>query len=169
MHRVFALAALAATLTLAACGGGSNNSSSEQPAGGAAKSDTVGIKQVAGFGRVLVDSTGRALYTPDQEMKGMIRCTGSCTSEWVPVGAGDQPTAAAGAGKVGVIKRPDGARQVTLNGLPLYTFVDDSPSHVTGDGDKDRFAGQDFTWHVLLAGGATGTGSTSGTNTHYGY
>jgi predicted lipoprotein with Yx(FWY)xxD motif len=167
MHRLLVLAAVAATLTIAACGG-SSNSSNEAPAG-AAKSDTVGIKQVGGFGRVLVDSTGLALYTPDQEAKGMVRCTGSCTSEWQPVAADGTPSAAAGAGKVGVIKRPDGARQVTLDGMPLYTFVQDSPSQVTGDGFTDQFAGEKFTWHVVLAGGAKGTGSSAGTSGQYGY
>jgi predicted lipoprotein with Yx(FWY)xxD motif len=166
MPRVLALAAVAATLTIAACGGSSN--SSQTPAG-AATADTVGIKQVAGLGRVLVDSSGRALYTPDQETKGMISCTGSCTAEWLPVGAGAKPTAAAGAGRVGVVKRPDGTRQVTLDGMPLYTFVDDSPSKITGNGDTDRFGGHDFTWHVVLAGGAKGTGSSSGTSGQYGY
>jgi predicted lipoprotein with Yx(FWY)xxD motif len=165
MHRVLALAAVAATLTIAACGGSNN----DQAASGAATSNTVGIKQVSGIGRVLVNSTGLALYTPDQEAKGMIRCTASCTSVWQPVDAGGKPTAAAEAGKVGVIKRPDGARQVTLNGMPLYTFAQDSPSQVTGDGAKDQFGGSEFTWHVVLAGGAKGAGSSTGTSGQYGY
>ena len=164
MHRVLVLAAVAATLTIAACG----SSNSDQAAVGAGASNTVGIKQVSGVGRVLVGPTGLALYTPDQEAKGMIRCTGPCTSEWVPLAA-THPTAAAGAGKLGVIKRPDGGRQVTLNGMPLYTFADDSPSKVTGDGDTDKFGGQSFTWHVVLADGAKGTGSTADANTQNGY
>jgi predicted lipoprotein with Yx(FWY)xxD motif len=163
MHRVLTLAAIAATLIVAGCGGSDSN---ETPAS-ATTSDTVGVKQIDGFGRVLVDASGMALYTPDQEAKGMIRCTGTCTSEWQPVDAGGKPTAAAGAGKIGVIKRPDGGRQVTLDGMPLYTFVEDSPSQITGDGFRDRFGGKDFTWHVVLAGGAKGTGS--GTSDQYGY
>jgi predicted lipoprotein with Yx(FWY)xxD motif len=168
MHRVLVVAAVAATLTIAACGS-SNNSNSDQAAAGGGNSETVGVKSVAGVGRVLVDTGGLALYTPDQEAKGMIRCTGSCTSEWQPVAATGHPTAAAGAGNVGVIKRPDGARQVTLDGMPLYTFADDSPSKVTGDGFKDQFDGKSFTWHVVLAGGAKGTGSGTGTSGQYGY
>jgi predicted lipoprotein with Yx(FWY)xxD motif len=167
MHRVLVLAAVAATLTIAACGGSSSNS--DQAAVGAGASNTVGIKQVSGVGRVLVGPTGLALYTPDQEAKGMISCTAACTSVWQPVAAGGKPTAATGAGQVGVIKRPDGARQLTLDGMPAYTFVQDSPSQVTGDGAKDQFGGRNFTWHVLLAGGAKGTGSSGGTNNQYGY
>jgi predicted lipoprotein with Yx(FWY)xxD motif len=169
MHRALTLAAVAATLTIAACG--SSNSSSDQAASGAtgAGPDTVGIKQVSGVGRVLVGPTGLALYTPDQEAKGTIRCTGPCTSEWLPLATKAHPTAAAGAGKIDVIKRPDGARQVTLNGMPLYTFANDAPSKVTGDGETDKFGGQSFTWHVVLADGAKGTAGTADTNNPNGY
>jgi predicted lipoprotein with Yx(FWY)xxD motif len=169
MHRLLAGAAVAASLTLAACGGSSNN---EAPAARAASSDTVGIQQVTGIGRVLVDSSGMALYTPSEERSGKIVCTGSCTSEWQPVQADGTPTAASGAGRVGVIKRPDGARQVTLAGMPLYTFAQDSPGQITGDGFQDKFGGTSFTWHVVLAGGRKGTGAATDTNdssSNYGY
>jgi predicted lipoprotein with Yx(FWY)xxD motif len=169
MHRLLTCAAVAATLTLAACGGNSNSSSNQTPA--AAKSDTVGIQQVNGVGRVLVDSSGMALYTPNQEAHGKIVCVASCTSEWQPVNVGKaKPTAAMGAGNVGVVKRPDGARQVTLDGMPLYTFVQDSPGQITGDGFQDKFGGTSFTWHVVLAGGSKGTGTgAAGSSGSYGY
>jgi predicted lipoprotein with Yx(FWY)xxD motif len=83
MHRVLTLAAIAATLIVAGCGGSNSNSNSnsgETPAS-AAMSDTVGVKQIDGIGKVLVDTSGMALYTPDQEAKGMIQCTGSCTGD----------------------------------------------------------------------------------------
>lgn len=168
MHRVLILAAVAATLIVAGCGGGSSSNSSDQASTGAMTSDTVGVKPIDGFGRVLVDSSGMALYTPNQEASGKVRCTGSCTSEWQPVNVDGKPTSAPGAGKVGVIKRPDGMRQVTLNGMPLYTFVQDSASQVTGDGSNDQFDGMDFTWHVVLAGGAKGAGHAH-TSGQYGY
>lgn len=168
MHRLLlTCAAVAATLTLAACGG--NSTGSGTPA--AAKSDTVGIQNVNGVGRVLVDSMGMALYTPNQEAHGKIVCVASCTSEWQPVNPGKgKPTAAAGAGNVGVVKRPDGARQVTLKGMPLYTFVQDSPGQITGDGFQDKFGGTPFTWHVVLAGGSKGTGTGGASSSgSYGY
>lgn len=167
MHRVLTLAAIAATLIVAGCGG-SNSNGGETPAS-AAMSDTVGVKQIDGIGKVLVDTSGMALYTPDQEAKGMIQCTGSCTAIWQPVAPAGKPTAAAGAGTVGVVKRPGGSRQVTLDGMPLYSFVQDSPSQITGDGFKDQFDGKSFTWHVVLAGGAKGTGTASKTSSQYGY
>jgi predicted lipoprotein with Yx(FWY)xxD motif len=167
MHRLLlTCAAVAATLILAACGGNSNGN---QPA--AAKSDTVGIQKVNGVGRVLVDSSGMALYTPNQEANGKIACMASCTSIWQPVDLGTgKPTAAMGAGTVGVVKRPDGSRQVTLDGMPLYTFVQDSPGQITGDGFQDKFGGTSFTWHVVLAGGSKGTGTGAASSSgSYGY
>jgi predicted lipoprotein with Yx(FWY)xxD motif len=167
MHRLLAGAAVAASLTLAACGG------SNEMAARTAPSDTVGIQHVTGIGRVLVDSSGMALYTPNQEGNGKIVCTGSCTSEWQPVDvAHGKPSAAQGAGRVGVIDRPGGGRQVTLDGMPLYTFVQDSPGQITGDGFHDTFGGTSFTWHVVLAGGGKGTGAAPNANnssSNYGY
>jgi predicted lipoprotein with Yx(FWY)xxD motif len=160
-------AAVAATLALAACGG---NSNSNQMPGAATTSDPVGIQNVNGVGRVLVDSSGMALYTPNQEAHGKIACMGSCTSIWQPVAPAGKPTAAAGAGTVGVVRRPDGTRQVTLDGMPLYSFVQDSPGHITGDGFQDKFGGTSFTWHVVLAGGSKGTGTRAASSSgSYGY
>ena len=172
MHRLLAGAAVVASLTLAACGG-SSNSNNSTPAR-AASADTVDIQQVAGIGRVLVDSSGMALYTPNQEANGTIACTASCTSIWQPVSvAHGKPTAQQGAGKVGVVKRPDGSQQVTLDGMPLYSFVEDSPGQITGDAFHDNFGGTAFTWHVVLAGGAKGTGTASNmsnsSSNNYGY
>jgi predicted lipoprotein with Yx(FWY)xxD motif len=168
MHRLLTCAAVAATLTLAACGGSSN---SDQTPARAATSGTVGIKHVDGLGRVLVNSTGMALYTPDQEGGGKIVCTASCTSVWQPVDVGKgKPTAVPGAGSLGVVKRPDGARQVTLDRMPLYTFAEDAPGRATGNGVRDKFDGTPFTWHVVLAGGMKGTGTVTDTSSsNYGY
>jgi predicted lipoprotein with Yx(FWY)xxD motif len=167
MHRLLTLAVLAATLVVVGCG------SNESDTGAPARMNTIGIKHVDGMGDVLVDASGLALYTPDQESGGKIRCTGECTSFWLPVKAGSgAPTAADGTGKLDVIRRPDGTRQVGLGAKPLYTFVEDAPGKITGEGFRDDFGGQAFTWHVVLAGGgqADGGGSTStSTGGGYGY
>jgi predicted lipoprotein with Yx(FWY)xxD motif len=116
-------------------------------------------------GTVLVDASGRALYTPDQEARGKIVCTGACNAFWKPLTAGaGKPTAPAGAGTLGVISRPDGTRQITAGGKPLYTFAEDSPGKATGDGFTDDFAGHHFTWHIVHAGGtkSSGNGATGG-------
>jgi predicted lipoprotein with Yx(FWY)xxD motif len=160
MRRLLTFAVLAATLTLAACG--SSNGGSGAAASAGAPRATVGVKNVSGLGDVLVDSGGLALYAADQESRGKIHCTGGCTSFWHPLTAGPgKPRAAHGAGRLDVIRRPDGTRQVAMDGKPLYTFVQDSPGNITGDGFRDEFGGESFTWHVVLAGGGRSDGGTA--------
>ena len=153
-------AALAATLVLAACGGGGSGSSDSTTTAGA--TTTVAVKQVDGIGRVLVDASGKALYSSDVEAKGKVHCTGACTSFWEPLMVGSEtPKATAGAGTLDVIKRPDGTKQVAVDGRPLYTFAEDAPDKVEGNGFTDDFNGRHFTWNAVLAGGKAG-GSSGG-------
>jgi predicted lipoprotein with Yx(FWY)xxD motif len=148
------LGAVAASLALAACGGGGDSSTSAAPAEGT----TVAVKSIDGIGDVLVDPSGKALYSSDVEADGKVHCTGACTSFWKPltVDAG-KPTAAADAGKLSVIDRPDGAKQVAADGKPLYTFSEDAPGKVQGNGFSDDFDGRHFTWKAVLAGGDRAT------------
>lgn len=126
---------------------------------------------VDAVGDVLVDSRAVALYSADQEAGGKILCTSSCTAIWLPLTlpAGTAgPTAADGLmHKVGVVERPDGGRQVTFAGKPVYRFAEDGkPGEVSGSGVSDRFDGKEFTWHVVAPAGASGTRTGSG---GYGY
>jgi len=164
----FGLAA-AATVGLSACGGSSSTSSGSKPA---AASDTVSLKSVSGAGTVLVDSKGFALYSPDQEKNGTVRCIGSCTAIWVPLTLSkgvSAPTASSSLmSKLGTVKRPDGTTQVTFDGKPLYRFSPDgSPGKVTGNGASDQFGGRRFTWHVVSSGKTQTT--TMPTTTSSGY
>jgi len=156
--------AIAAALAISACGGSDSNVT---PSG----SDTVAARQVSGVGRVLVDQAGKPIYSSDQEETGRIVCDGACTAFWTPVKArGQMPTGDTAAGKLGVVKRPDGTRQVTADGRPLYTFSEDSPGKSTGDGFTDDFDGRHFTWHVVRAGGAPRTPTTKpSSGSGYGY
>ena len=63
-------------------------------------------------------------------------------------------------GKLSVVDRPDGTSQVTFNGMPLYSFVQDSPGQVTGDGVSDSFGGTDFTWTVASTGTSAPTAAS---------
>jgi predicted lipoprotein with Yx(FWY)xxD motif len=157
-------AVVAASLILAGCGGGSSSS----PATSA--SDTVSLKQVDGFGTVLVDASGKALYTPDQDSAKRVRCTGDCLTFWQPLepGAG-KPSAPDGTPSLAVIQRPDGTRQVTAGGRPLYTFSEDTAGAVTGDGFMDKFGGRSFLWHVVHVGKGTAPASNQQPRSGYGY
>jgi predicted lipoprotein with Yx(FWY)xxD motif len=150
-------AAVVVSLGLAACGGSSGGGST-QPA---ASSSTVALKSVDGVGTLLVDSSGKALYASDLEAGGKVMCTGPCESFWKPVlVSSGAPTGASGVGKLSVIKRPDGGRQVAIASKPLYTFVDDSAGQIKGIGFKDAFGGRHFTWNAVLAGGKLATRSS---------
>ena len=179
---------------LAACGGGSNSSDSASGAAGnttASGSDTVSTKSISGVGTVLVDSQGMALYTNNQDSGMNIACTGSCTGIWTPLMAPSSggPTSSDQAvqAKLGMVKSKNGS-QVTFGGKPLYSFVQDSPGQVTGNGFTDNFGGTSFTWTVAStgqvssssngtstsggssSGGAYGSGgSSSGSSGGYGY
>jgi predicted lipoprotein with Yx(FWY)xxD motif len=160
--------AITAALALAACGSGSSGGASSA-AGSGTGSTTVFVRQLTGVGSVIVDHSGKALYSSNVEAGGKIACDNACNAFWKPLtpGAG-KPTASAGAGQFGVITRPDGSKQVTDNGKPLYTFSEDSPGNATGNGFTDNFGGHHFTWNVVHAGGNTasataGADSTGGT------
>jgi predicted lipoprotein with Yx(FWY)xxD motif len=160
MKRLLILgAALFASIAIAACG----SDSSSQPASPAAGSgsDTVSVKSIDGIGDVLVDAGGKALYASDVESDGKVHCTDGCTSFWEPLTLDSgSPTAADGVGKLGVIKRADGARQVTADGKLLYTFSEDSAGEVEGNGFSDDFDGEHFTWNAVLAGGKLASSSS---------
>jgi predicted lipoprotein with Yx(FWY)xxD motif len=165
-------AAFATALVLAACGGSSSSSSTTSNAA----NRTVALKSIDGVGKVLVDANGMALYTSNMDAAGKPACAGACTSIWKPLTlASGTPSAANGVGRVGVVMRADGTRQVAVAGRPLYTFVQDSPGHVTGNGVSDAFAGRHFTWAAVVAGGknapagASGQGSGGGYQTGGGY
>jgi predicted lipoprotein with Yx(FWY)xxD motif len=151
--------AAAAALAIGACGGAGGGGSKSGSASAGSSADTISVKQLSGVGRVLVDPSGKPIYTSNVEASGQIVCSGGCTAFWTPVtAAADKPSASAGAGKLGVIKRPDGKMQLTTNGRPLYTFNEDSPGKATGNGFTDDFSGHHFTWHVVRPGGTTTSG-----------
>jgi predicted lipoprotein with Yx(FWY)xxD motif len=166
-------ATLAATLALAACGGGEGSPDSSGASAGGGQ--TVSVKTVDGVGDVLVDSGGKALYAADAEADGKVRCIDACSSFWKPLTLdAATPTASPGVGTLAVIKRPDGSRQVTVDGKLLYTFTDDSAGQIKGIGFEDDFRGQHFTWNAVLAGGkltssSAGDSSEDSSGGGYGY
>jgi predicted lipoprotein with Yx(FWY)xxD motif len=153
------IVALAAVVGVAIAIAATDSGGSGSTASGA----TVSVKKIAGTGSVLVDSKGRPLYRSEQERSGMVLCTGACLSFWQPLTVKGTPTGHSVSGKLAVVKRPDGGRQVTYNGKLLYSFKLDKPGKVSGDGFKDAFGGQTFRWHVVRPVGASSSGSTNPT------
>ena len=103
------------------------------------------------LGEVLVDGTGRTLYTyaNDAPGSGTSACEGACATEWSPLTGTGAPVAGSGvSGSLAVITRSDGMAQVTIDGHPLYRFAGD---HVAGD---TRGNGSEGLWNVARPPGA---------------
>jgi predicted lipoprotein with Yx(FWY)xxD motif len=155
---LIAVAALVASVALAACGGGGGGDSAGADASSNG-SKTVSAEQIGDAGNVLVGAGGKALYASDQETHGKVLCTGACLSFWTPLTVSGTPTGSSLTGKLAVVKRPDGKKQVTYNGKLLYSFTQDKPGKVTGDGFDDAFGGRQFTWHVVHGDNTSSSGS----------
>ena len=90
------------------------------------------------FGTVLASSNRQALYYWSREKPGgAIRCTGACAQAWpplyVPKGVMVKAHIAGFSGRFGVVRRPDGRRQLTRNGRPLYSYAHEGPGLVLCD------------------------------------
>jgi predicted lipoprotein with Yx(FWY)xxD motif len=127
-------------LVLAGCGsstyGGSSSGSSSSSSGGTA--DAVLGTASTDLGTVVVAADGHTVYVFDKDTagSGSSACSGTCAANWPAVTADSAEPAVDGVtGDVGTITRDDGTMQVTLDGMPLYTYAGDSDAGaVTGEG-----------------------------------
>jgi predicted lipoprotein with Yx(FWY)xxD motif len=165
-------ASIALAGAVAACGSGglygggqpTHAATGQRPA--ASHGNAVTARQLPGVGMVLVDRSGKTIYSPRQEANGMIHCTGSCLGFWFPVtvAAGTTPHDGPGmSGTLSTIRRSDnGQSQLTYNGRPLYTFrLDQGPGELHGNNFSDQFGGTSFMWQVVSASGATAASTHS--------
>ncbi|HYV14913.1 MAG TPA: hypothetical protein VE972_02710 [Conexibacter sp.] len=97
--------------------------------------------------RVLVNGKGHTLYTLSAETHGKFICTDKgCLAVWKPVVL-RKGAHAGGVAHLGAVVRPDGRRQATYKGRPLYSFTQDTKKgDVKGEGFKDV-----GTWHAAVA------------------
>jgi predicted lipoprotein with Yx(FWY)xxD motif len=121
-------------------------SRSAGPAGGAS---TTALKtEATRAGTVLASPKGLTLYyyAGDKPGSGRSACTGGCAAAWpalvAPVRA-PNGVRLPGTGTIGFITRPDGTRQVTINGYPVYRYAEDTaPGQAKGNGEEGE-------WHVI--------------------
>ena len=79
-------------------------------------------------GTVLASSRGLTLYYygEDKPGSGKSACTGGCATAWPPLAAPVRaPADVRLPGRLGVITRPGGFRQVTVGGYPVYLYAGD--------------------------------------------
>jgi putative copper resistance protein D len=114
--------------------------------------------RLAPLGPVVVDGGSRVLYRFDADSTAppASTCiTPACTAVWEPVLTDDRPAAGHGVDPdlIGTTVRPDGTRQVTLGGRPLYRRAGE-PSGPTGGGSH----GADGAWFVVAPDGTRAAG-----------
>jgi predicted lipoprotein with Yx(FWY)xxD motif len=146
----------ASALTLSACGGSSSSAATDSGTAsdtGAASQTSAQSLHVAStsLGKVLVDTTGKTVYTLSADGPNKSTCAASCLALWPAVPPGQ---AAHVTGMVSSTTTPDGTKIATVAGHPVYTFSQDQgPGDVNGEGIK-AFGG---TWYAVSAAGKTVT------------
>jgi predicted lipoprotein with Yx(FWY)xxD motif len=90
------------------------------------------------FVGTVMTSGGFTLYrnTKDKAEPPTSSCLGTCTSTWSPIGGAAQPTLdGVDATLIGTLVRPDGTKQLTVDGWPVYRYIKDMlPGTVNGQG-----------------------------------
>jgi predicted lipoprotein with Yx(FWY)xxD motif len=157
-YSVLAGLAIAAVVVVivAIGGGGDGDNGNASAANMGAGSGLVSVQNVDGT-NVLVDSQGKTLYSADVE-RNQIRCTDGCTSFWDSVDASANQAKSASSDldlNFGVMKRPDGESQLTFKGLPVYSFAEEGPGQLDGDGFVDDFQGTHFEWAAATTGASS--------------
>jgi predicted lipoprotein with Yx(FWY)xxD motif len=134
-----------ATLVLAGC--------ASTPAPSSGEPATSGPLHTASspLGQIVVDGAGMTAYVFDNDVagSGSSACTGACATQWPAITSTSATPEVDGiTGAVGTIDAANGRKQVTLNGLPLYTYAGDTAA---GDTSGQGFGG---IWWVVDPTGA---------------
>ncbi|MFD5625329.1 MULTISPECIES: SCO0930 family lipoprotein [unclassified Streptomyces] len=99
-----------------------------QAATQAKSAGALAVAKDAKLGEVITDSAGLTLYRFDKDTAEPPKttCEGDCATAWPPVPA-DGATAATGvdAALLGEVTRPDGTKQLTVGGWPMYRYAKD--------------------------------------------
>ena len=155
------LAGIAAVVALAIASCGSSGSSADgatmpapaDPPTAAIAVNGPKLKLVeSGYGTILSNGRGRALYLFTADHGKGSNCSGDCAAAWPPYIVKSKPVAGPGvkAGKIGTTRRSDGRLQATYAGHPVYFYVsDDEPGEVLCQAVSE-FGGY---WYVLRASG----------------
>ena len=146
-------------------------------AAGTATAGTIGMRS-GPLGSYLADGSGRSLYLFTSDGVNSSSCSGTCSTYWPALAGSGTPAAATGvtAGLLASFIRPDGSRQISYAGHPLYHYALDSAAGDTKGQGLNDFGAR---WWLLspsgmpITGGPSATGSASagssaGSNGGYG-
>jgi predicted lipoprotein with Yx(FWY)xxD motif len=121
------------------------------PSRAAAKQPTTKLKlKRSPYGKVLF-SGGYAMYLFTRDSGERSECHGPCAEAWPPLAARGELEGGRGVKErlIGTTTRPDGSKQVTYAGKPLYGYVDDPRGQVLCH-DVEEFGG---TWFAVRKSG----------------
>ncbi len=91
-------------------------------------------------GDVLVAANGMTLYTFDKDAPNKSNCNDGCLKAWPALLATVDTKVA---GEFSIVTRDNGAKQIAMNGKPLYFYIaDQKAGDVTGDGSGG-------VWHAI--------------------
>lgn len=144
-----------AVAALAGCGGnpattspttGTPPTSATAPAPGVSTTPAAGTElttATTAAGPIVVGKDGKSVYffTKDVAGSGTSACTGACAAMWPAVTTtSDAPSVEGVSGAIGTIPTADGAKQVTINGMPIYYYAQDRKAADTlGQGVGDAW------------------------------
>jgi predicted lipoprotein with Yx(FWY)xxD motif len=130
--------------------GGGGGGGAEKQASGAAGSGSIVELTDSEFGKILIDSDGRTLYSFDKESTDRPECFGACAEAWPPFYTKGEPQAGKGV-KQDLLGTTDheGKDLVTYDGHPLYYYVNEGPNEVLCQG-VEEFGGL---WLVVAPSG----------------
>jgi predicted lipoprotein with Yx(FWY)xxD motif len=116
------------------------------------------------MGQIVVDAKGMSVYyyTKDTKDSGTSACTGGCLAAWPPVTTTSSTPSVEGVmGTVGTIATPDGKKQVTINGMPIYYYAKDKAAgDITGQGVNS-------VWYLVAPSGEMMTAAPSASGSGY--
>jgi predicted lipoprotein with Yx(FWY)xxD motif len=130
---VVTVGAAACSSSSSGTGAGSGTPSSAPVSGAAGSGAALKSATVNGVS-VVTNAQGFTLYSFGPDTATASRCTGACAQIWPPV-TGPATAGQGVTGKIDTITRPDGSKQATYNGHPLYTYTaDTAPGQAKGNG-----------------------------------
>lgn len=154
-------------LGLTGCSGESGNSSptatgtssaSTSASATSTSSDKTLTTSITQLGEILVGENGKTVYvfTQDKKDSGVSACTGNCLENWPPVVADGKPTVSDDiTATIGTIDMPNGQKQVTVDGMPVYYWhEDENPGEVKGQGVGN-------VWYAVAPDGTMISGNAS--------
>jgi predicted lipoprotein with Yx(FWY)xxD motif len=109
----------------------------------------VSAKEIAPYGKILVNAKDWTLYLFDADKPNESTCTGECAKAWRPLLVTSAPKADRGGVKQKLLStttRDDNTMQVTYNGHPLYTYQGDKKAGETRGQALTQFGAK---WYVV--------------------